>query len=285
MLCIIKGKTKQEDNEILFAFHNALVGSQISGDGDGESEEQECGENEYRLSTGECVTDFYPECEEGEFYNKYASSSCIACPTEGNPVETHTGDIEDTCERCTGAQIGGYDPRYCVYCPDGVTCGDKCCGKDEKCQYSSGIGTCVSALGTNKCMTNDDCTGDNQYCKNTYSCDVVIGTCTNMSTATVEINETTYTTSTGSMSYHAAENFCQALGKSLAPLTDGCTADELAAVKANGSGSCSGWARTTGKYYWTRTKLSGCGSYYITSDSSGAVGSRDWGYNGYALCR
>ena len=89
------------------------------------------------------------------------------------------------------------------------------------------------------------------------------------------------------MSYHAAENFCDALGKKLAPVTDGCTAEELAAVKANSySGSCSGWAHTTGKAYWTATKISGCSSYYVKSSSLGAVESFVWGSDYFcALCR
>ena len=133
-------------------------------------------------------------------------------------------------------------------------------------------------------MTNDDCTGDNQYCQNDCGCEVTVGTCETISSTTVTINEKTYTASTNEMGYHAAENFCDALGKKLAPVTDGCTAEELAAVKAYGS--CTGWVLTTGKWYWTRTKLSGCGSYYIASDSSGAVGSDGWGYGVKgALCR
>ena len=102
------------------------------------------------------------------------------------------------------------------------------------------------------------------------------------------IDEKTYTASTDYMSYHAAENFCDALGKKLAPVTDGCTAEELAAAKANAySGSCSGWAHTTGKSYWTRTKISGCASYDVSSSSSGWVGANYWiyDYNRLALCR
>ncbi len=279
------------DNEMLFAFANTLDNSLVpgeAGEDDGDEEEvQACGENEYQLSTGECVTDSHPECGDGEFYNGL-TVSCTTCPTEGSPVQNDSSNMEDTCEKCSGAQSGGgYLYYYCVYCPDGVTCGDKCCGKDEKCQYSSGIGTCVSALGTNECMTNEDCTGNNQYCKNSADCGVTIGTCTDISSTQVEINEKTYTASTDYLSYHAAENFCDALGKKLAPVTDGCTSEELAAVKANGYyGSCTGWAHTTGKYYWTRTKLSGCGSYYVSSRSSGSVGADGWGiYYHTALCR
>ena len=196
--------------------------------------------------------------------------------------------MEDTCEKCVGSRYGGYNPFYCVYCPTGVTCGDQCCGEDEKCQFSGWpwTYTCVSALGTNECRTNDDCTGANQYCRNDYGCEVTVGTCETISSTTVTINGTEYTASTDYLSYHAAENFCDALGKSLAPVTDGCTAEELAAVKANNySGSCSGWAHTTGKDYWTATKLSGCGSYYVSISRSGAVGSLLWGGGFNALCR
>ena len=134
-------------------------------------------------------------------------------------------------------------------------------------------------------MTNDDC-GDNQYCQSYTGCQMVNGTCKTISSTTVTINEKTYTASTDRMSYHAAENFCDALGKRLAPVTDGCTAEELAAVKANSySGSCSGWVHTIGKYYWTRTKLSGCGSYYVESSRSGKVGSNPWINVNDALCR
>ena len=142
-------------------------------------------------------------------------------------------------------------------------------------------------------MTNDDCTGDNQYCKNSANCGVAIGTCETISSTTVTINEKTYTASTNEMGYHAAENFCDALGKSLAPVTDGCTAEELAAAQANGyygggfTGSCTGWAQTTGKWYWTSTKISGCHSYSVSISRSGAVGSRGWNYGSriFALCR
>ena len=123
-------------------------------------------------------------------------------------------------------------------------------------------------------------------CKNSADCGVTIGTCTDISSTQVEINEKTYTASTKSMSYHAAENFCDALGKKLAPVTDGCTSEELAAVKANDYwGSCTGWAHTTVNWYWTATKLSGCSSYYVSSSSSGAVGSSGWASVYYALCR
>ena len=280
------------NNAMLFAFHNTLDSSLLPGEGneddgdDDEAEVQECGENEYRLSTGECVTDPHPECGDGEFYN--SRESCMACPTEGNPVDIYPSDMEDTCEKCTGSRYGGSYPSYCVYCPTGVTCGDQCCGEGQMCQCSGSYPytyTCVSTLGEGKCWTNDDCTGANQYCKNSYGCEVTIGTCTDISSTPVEINGTEYTASTGSMLYHAAENFCDALGKRLAPVTDGCTAEELAAVKANGSGSCSGWVHTTGKRYWTATKLSGCASYYVGSSSSGAVGSVGWNGGHTALCR
>ena len=275
------------ENEMLFAFANTLDNSHLPGEGgedDGdESEVQACAEGEYRLSTGECVTDSHPECGDGEFYNEY-THSCTACPTEGNPVANSSSFLEDTCEKCTGAQIGGYYTNYCVYCPDGEACGDQCCGEGQMCQRSGSYPhtyTCVSTLGDGKCWTNDDC-GDNQYCKKGLDCGVTIGTCTDISSTQVEINEKTYT-----MSYHAAENFCDALGKKLAPVTDGCTAEELAAVKANSySGSCSGWAHTTGKAYWTATKISGCSSYYVKSSSLGAVESFVWGSDYFcALCR
>ena len=273
------------DNEMLFAFANTLDNSRLPGAGgedDNEPELEPCGEG-YRLSTGECITDPHPECADGEFYSGY-TSSCTVCPTEGSPVENSSA-IEDTCERCTGSRNGGFNPNYCVYCPDGVTCGDQCCGEDEMCQYSSGTYTCVSALEEGKCWTNDDCV-DNQYCKNSYGCEVTVGTCQTISSTPVEINGTTYTASTDSMPYHAAVNFCDALGKTLAPVTDGCTAEELAAVKANNySGSCSGWVHTTGKHYWTSTKISGCGSYFIAHDSSGAVESILWPSESRTLCR
>ncbi len=279
------------NNEMLFAFANTLDNSLVPGAGNGDDNEPElepCAEGEYRLSTGECVMDSHPECADGEFYNGY-TSSCTVCPTEGSPVE-NSSVIEDTCEKCTGAQIGGHNPNYCVYCPSGIVCGDQCCGEGQMCQRSSSYPytyTCVSALGTNECLTNDDC-GDNQYCKNDYGCEVTIGTCTDISSTTVTINEKTYTASTEGISYHAAENFCDALGKTLAPVTDGCTAEELAAVKANSYwGNCSGWAHTTDNGYWTATKISGCASYEISSSSSGWVGANYWiyDYNLLALCR
>ena len=280
------------DNEMLFAFANTLDSSLVPGEGGGENgdeeEVQECAEGEYWSSSLEtCVTDPRTECGDGEFYNGL-TDSCTTCPTEGSPVENNLSDMEDTCEKCVGSRYGGSYPSYCVYCPDGVTCGDQCCGEDQMCQYNSGY-TCVSTLGEGECLTNDDCTGDNQYCKNSADCGVAIGTCTDISSTTVEINEKTYTASTDYLSYHAAENFCQALGKSksLAPVTDGCTAEELAAVKANSYwGNCSGWAHTTGKWYWTSTKISGCSSYYVSSRSSAKVGSLSWGnHSANALCR
>ena len=262
------------ENEMLFAFANTLDSSLIPGEGGGENgddnepelepcgegeyrengddnepELEPCGEGEYRLSTGECITDPHTECADGEFYNGL-TDSCTTCPTEGSPVQNDLSDMEDTCEKCVGSRYG------------------------------------VSALGTNECMTNDDCTGDNQYCQNDYGCEVTVGTCETISSTTVTINEKTYTASTDRMSYHAAENFCDALGKKLAPLTDGCTAEELAAVKANNYwGNCSGWAHTTGKHYWTATKLSGCSSYRVSSHSSGWVGSYNWTGDSGALCR
>ena len=284
------------ENEMLFAFANTLDNSLVPGEGGGEEngddnepELEPCAEGEYRLSTGECITDPHTECGDEEFYNEY-TNSCTACPTEGNPVKNTSSFVEDTCEKCTGAQIGGYYPSYCVYCPDGVTCGDQCCGEGQMCQRGSSwpyTFTCVSELGTNECLTNDDCTGANQYCKNNYDCGVAIGTCETISSTKVPINGETYTASTDYMSYHAAENFCQALGKSLAPVTDGCTAEELVAVEANRySGSCTGWAQATGKRYWTSTKISGCASYRVQNSSSDWVYSGSWPYGtGSALCR
>ena len=88
------------------------------------------------------------------------------------------------------------------------------------------------------------------------------------------------------MPYHAAVNFCQALGKSLVSVTDGCTAEELAATDDYHCGSCSGWVHTTGKDYWTSTKINGCNSYYVQSSSSGRLGSGVWNHEGgSALCR
>ena len=112
------------------------------------------------------------------------------------------------------------------------------------------------------------------------------GTCETISSTSVTINGTEYTASTDYMSYHAAVNFCQALGKRLAPVTDGCTAEELAAVKASYyHGSCSGWLNSgLSNVYWTTTKLSGCASYYVYP-RSGAVGSLGWNGGNYALCR
>ncbi len=283
------------DNEMLFAFANTLDNSHLPGEGGGENgddnepELEPCAEGEYRLSTGECITDPHTECADGEFYNGL-TDSCTTCPTEGSPVENNPSYIEDTCEKCVGSRYGGDYPRYCVYCPTGVVCGDQCCGEGQMCQRSGSYPytyTCVSTLGEGECMTNDDCTGDNQYCQNDHGCEVTVGTCETISSTTVTINGTEYTASTEYMSYHAAENFCDALGKKLAPVTDGCTAEELAAAQANGYyGSCSGWTQTTNKWYWTATKLSGCSSYYITSDSSDEVGSYPWGsVVSYALCR
>ncbi len=230
-------------------------------------------------------------CSEGTFYNGY-TKSCTVCPTEGNAVQNNSSDMEDSCEKCTGAQSGGADPYYCVYCPSGVVCGDQCCGDGEMCQYSSGTYACVSTLGEGECFTNEDCTGENQYCRNSSTCEITIGTCETVNSTTVTINGTEYTASTGGIPYHAAENFCEALGKTLAPVTDGCTAEELATVKANNyygggfTGSCTGWAHTTGNEYWTATKLSGCTSYYVSSHSSGAAGALEWLYSTYfALCR
>ena len=285
------------ENEMLFAFHNTLDSSLIPGeagedDGD-ESEVQACAEGEYWSSSLEtCVTDSHPECGDGEFYNENVGS-CVACPTEGNPVASSSSFVEDTCEKCTGAKMGStYGQGYCIYCPNGVVCGDQCCGEDEMCQGDTSSWpytfTCVSTLGEGECLTNDDCTGENQYCKNSYGCEVTVGTCTDISSTSVTINGTEYTASTGSMPYHAAVNFCQALGKRLAPVTDGCTSEELAAGKASYfySGSCPGWAHTTNKWYWTSTKISGCSSYRVYSSSSGAVGSAPWcNHAGYALCR
>ena len=286
------------DNELLFAFANTLDNSLLPGEGgedDNESELEPCAEGEYRLSTGECVTDYHPECGNGTFYNNY-TLSCTACPTEGNAVQNNSSSIEDTCEKCTGAQVGGEYVTYCVYCPSGVTCGDQCCGEEEKCQRDTSSGpytyTCVSALGDGKCWTNADCNNDSEtgeyYCQNGWGCQATIGTCETISSTSITINGVEYTASTDEMSYHAAENFCDALGKTLAPVTDGCTAEELAAVKANNYwGSCTGWARTTGEIYWTATKLHGCASYYVYPRDSGSVGSGSWGSNYfyYALCR
>ena len=292
------------DNEMLFAFANTLDNSHLPGEGGEENGDdevddgddpwaQECGTNEYHdFNTGECVVD--DKCtNDGEFWYGYPwGGSCVACPDADNPVAGDGYSYMGTCTKCPGAKEGGnsFGGYYCVYCPDGVTCGDQCCGEDEMCQRDTSSGpytyTCVSALGEGECLTNDDCTGDNQYCKNGESCEVTVGTCTDISSTSVTINGTTYTASTDYMPYHAAENFCDALGKRLAPVTDGCTAEELAAAKANGYyGSCSGWAHTTGKHYWTATKLSGCNSYHVRSSSSGAVEFANWHLASYALCR
>ena len=287
------------ENEMLFAFANTLDSSLVPGEGNGEEngddnepELEPCGEGEYRLSTGECITDPHTECGDGEFYNGL-TASCTTCPTEGSPVENYLSDMEDTCEKCVGSRYGGDYPSYCVYCPDGVACNNQCCGDGEWCQYNTSTYSyeCTSTKTDGECMTNDDC-GDNQYCQSYRGCQAMNGTCKTISSTSVTINGTEYTASTDDMSYHAAENFCDALGKSLAPVTDGCTAEELAAVKANnyhGSyyGSCSRWAHTTGKAYWTATKLSGCASYYVSDSRSGAVRSHSWlfAYDYAALCR
>ena len=292
------------ENEMLFAFANTLDNSLVPGEGGGDDngddevddEEdpwaQDCGTNEYHdFNTGECVVD--EDCDEGEFLY---GDQCLTCPDATNPVAGGGYSYMGTCTKCPGAKEGGTScGYYCVYCPDGEACADQCCGEGQMCQLSGSsypyTYTCVSALGTNECMTNDDCTGANQYCRNDYGCGVTIGTCTDISSTQVEINEKTYTASTEYMSYHAAENFCDALGKKLAPVTDGCTAEELAAVKANDYygnyyGSCTGWAQTTGHEYWTATKINGCTSYYVESSRSGAVGACNWGmYYHTALCR
>ena len=224
------------------------------------------------------MTDSHPECGDGEFYNGL-TDSCTTCPTEGSPVQNDSLDAEDTCEKCVGSRYGGDYPSYCVYCPDGVACNNQCCGEGQMCQRSGYTYTCVSTLGDGKCWTNDDCTGANQYCQNDHGCEVTVGTCETISSTTVTINGKEYTASTNGMEYHAAENFCDALGKKLAPVTDGCTTEELAAVKANNyRGSCTGWAHTTGTWYWTATKVDGCSSYYVESNSSGAVGPLIWNY-------
>ena len=285
------------DNEMLFAFANTLDNSLVPGeagedDGDDEVDDgddpwaQECGTNEYHdFNTGECVFD--EDCGEGEFLY---GSQCLTCPDATNPVAGHGYFNKGTCTKCPGAKEGstscGY---YCVYCPDGEACANQCCGEGEWCQYNTSTYSyeCVSEKTEGECYSNSDCTGENQYCKSYTGCQMVNGTCKTISSTSVTINGIEYTVSTDYMPYHAAENFCDALGKKLAPVTDGCTSEELAAVKANNYyGSCTGWAHTTGKYYWTATKSSGCNSYYITSSSSGAVGSGGWNLgNYYALCR
>ena len=313
------------DNEMLFAFANTLDSSLVpgeAGEDDGDEEEvQECAEGEYRLSTGECVTDSHPECADGMFYSG-RWNSCMACPTEGSPVQNDASELEDTCEKCEGAKSGGAAPSYCIYCPLGVACENQCCGDGEKCQLIADSWpykyTCVSGLENGECVTNMDC-DEGYYCKNEYGCDIVIGTCQEIrssvarwdgesaisdtsdtsddsdnsdsddSDTIVTFNGKEYTASKDLMSYHAAENFCKALGKSLVPLDENCAADELAAIKVNGSGTCSGWAHATSKWYWTSTKSGGCSSYYIGSNSSGTVYSGGWNYGAftshYALCR
>ncbi len=277
------------DNEMLFAFANTLDNSLVPGEGGEENGDdpwaQECGANEYHdFNTGECVVD--EDCDEGEFLY---GSQCLTCPDADNPVVGHGYSYMGTCTKCPGAKEGsapcGY---YCVYCPDGEACANQCCGEGEWCQYNASTYSyeCTSTKTEGECLTNADCTGDNQYCQSTYGCQALNGTCETISSTSVTINGTEYTASTDYMSYHAAENFCDALGKRLAPVTDGCTAEELATVKANNYyGSCSGWAHTTGKHYWTATKLSGCSSYYVWNSSSGAVESGSWHLAGYALCR
>ena len=288
------------ENEMLFAFANTLDSSLVPGEGteddNGDDEvddgddpwAQDCGTNEYHdPNTGECVFD--EDCDEGEFLYR---SQCLTCPDADNPVAGDGYSYLGTCTKCPGAKEGStFCGYYCVYCPDGEACANQCCGEGEWCQYNTSTYSyeCTSTKTDGECMTNDDC-GDNQYCKLSVGCQAVSGTCETISSTTVTINGTEYTASTEYMSYHAAENFCDALGKSLAPVTDGCTAEELAAVKANGYygnywGSCSGWAHTTGKDYWTATKLSGCGSYYVQSSRSGAVGADYWSGRNHALCR
>ena len=292
------------NNEMLFAFANTLDSSLIpgeAGEDDGDEEEvQACGENEYQLSTGECVTDSHPECGDGEFYNGL-TVSCTTCPTEGSPVQNDASDMEDTCEKCIGARIGGADPTYyCVYCPNGVACGDQCCGEGQVCRedvssWPSFIYTCDSTLDVNECTTNDDC-GPNQFCLSEYACRASVGVCTMLDSMTITLdNGKEYTASTDEMSYHAAVNFCKALKKNLVTLEENCTVGELAELKTNGYVRCSGWKKTDGNIfyrYWTNTKRGGCHSYDITPhgvfSSFGSVGSHNWNNTGrgdHALCR
>ena len=230
-------------------------------------------------------------------------SSCTACPTEENAVQNLDSDSEDTCEKCTGARNGGAEPYYCTYCPSGIVCGDKCCGDGEMCQNNgpqySYTYTCISELEEGECLTNADCNNGSEtgeyYCQNDFGCQATVGTCQPISSTTVTLdNEKKYTASTNDMSYHASENFCRALGKSLVTLEENCTAEELATIKANGyyNGNCTGWVASSGNYgiYWTSTKVDGCTSHYVSPRSSlyNVGGGVCWDFTNnvnYALCR
>ena len=270
----------------------------VSGEMVNPWEEVSCDEeNVYPLLDGTCVFD--GNCSDPNQFWNGRTGGCTACPTEGNPVLNDASDIEDSCTKCTNAQVGGfYDNYHCVYCPSNrVVCGDTCCGEGQQCKLNNSTYQyeCVSGLGSNECLTNADCnngseTGD-YYCKNSYyGCGQMIGTCQPATLdnggATLPVGTTTVVRSQDdSMGWYAAKNFCAAHNMSLFNPKPYCTADEWSSVQSNGWGYCTNLDVTNNSnwYGWTGSASGSCSAVSVNL-VFGSVGDSSFGYSAYALC-
>ena len=297
-------------NTMTFAFNNAL-GSDDAGNGsNGEGNEgnndptdtptQKCEAGFYPLPDGTCKED--TKCSDPNQFWNGNERKCTSCPTEGNPVRNNASDMEDSCTKCTNAQVGGNDPFYCVWCPSNrVVCGDTCCEAGKQCQVNRSVWpytyTCVDSLGDNECLTNADCnngseTGD-YYCKNAGGCTQTIGTCERATLynggATLPVGTTTVVRSQDYMGWHAAKNFCAAHNMSLFNPKPYCTADEWSSIQSNGYGYCTREENNLDVtndynwYGWTGTVSGSCSAFFVYL-YSGSVNTPNLNGNYYALC-
>ena len=285
-------------NTMTFAFNNTLESGAVgNGNNGGNGDEgndtpsdepiiEPCGENEYRLADGSCQLD--TNCSDpNQFWNPRAdgwNGACVSCPTEGNPVKNDGSDMEDSCTKCSGAYNGYFGVNgssavsYCVYCPSGIVCGDKCCGEDQGCQIAGDEWNPSYSCITKSCLNDNDCAGkvtnnsstgreicdtftgqcvwgckdnrdcsSNQFCnfneeRKRYACDSPkYGTC---ELATINgsfsfYGKTLYP-SDNTVGPWSAKNFCDALNMNQfnINLKDYCTNEEWQDILKNNMGSC-----------------------------------------------
>ena len=272
------------ENKILFAFSNTLSG--------GDELIQKCEKGYYQLADGRCKED--KKCSDPNKFWNSKENQCISCPINGGVISDYGSAMEDSCTKCKDAYLSqNNSDYYCIHCPSGVTCRDKCCGEGQMCKIDSSYpytAECVSGLGADECLTNADCNNGsetgNYYCKNALGCTQMIGTCESISDKTNKTlkNGKTYTASNKSMSWHAAKNFCTAMGLSLISPDNYCTETEKDNIQNNGGwGTCVGLESDEYQFsFWTINTPSSCSGERVSYSS---IGTGDLGYNSYiALC-
>ena len=293
-----------EFNDISFAFHNTLDQTQEIGEiiTPPEQPTQKCEAGYYPLADGTCKED--KKCSDpNQFWNGY-TQQCTVCPTEGNPIQNDVSDIEDSCTKCTNAQVDiRSGTRYCIYCPSNrVTCGNTCCEAGKQCQVNTSVWPytykCTSGLDStnNECLTNADCNKNGktgEFCKNVGGCgQMVIGTCQpatlyNNGASIDFYGKSVVRSQDDDMGWYAAKNFCEAHNMSLFNPKPYCTADEWFSIQSDGGGPCTNLDVTDDpnwNWSWTGSAYSSCSALHVNlSYGKVANATLEYDYNA-ALC-